>query len=100
MENPLRSQSTWEPAKLLPPMVGAVMTTDGKVMRDRIKAMLDRRGLSARSAGRRAGMSEASLGAYLRNPRQSLRDENLRALARVLGTTVGYLTGETPENGG
>jgi len=66
------------------------------IARRRIEERRRALGLSYSRLSIDAGLSRSLVGKFVRGEVSTLRDENLAAIARVLGCTLGYLKGEPP----
>lgn len=75
------------------PAVGIVPRVQNSDWRLRLRALLDERDLSMKTASLSAGLGETFVRDILERNRKP-RAENLAALARVLGTSVSYLLGD------
>lgn len=71
------------------------MSDDGRIDGDRVRKRMDELGLSQNGLAQRVGVSQASIAKITGG--QSFGSKHLHRIARELGTTAAYLTGETDD---
>jgi transcriptional regulator with XRE-family HTH domain len=67
-------------------------------VRSRIQAILDERGLSARSVSLEAGLSDSMLHKFLTSKTQSITVETLEKIAKALGVSLRHLMFGDPDD--